>query len=491
MSYSASAMKLLLSGRGDDVSETFDRAYPILAALRRQNPRQVAQCEQVWRTMHEFSRTVVDPIALRLDAEGWHDPSQSLEALLAEACSQRVFSMTLPRSMGGQGVSMLAFTVGLERLATSCLGVANLLAVHGLALGVMGAVGAVSHLRQVAARIVEGERIGKPYLLSTAATEPSAGSDMEDAELLSLASLGSEAVELADGWQLNGTKVFVSNGSIASGFVVLMPTNRTAAVDTLSAFFVERGRPGLRVTRVERKLGQRACPSAEVQFENCLVPATQKLSHRTVAGKTLDLVLGASRGTVAAFGAGAAFGVLRDCIEFCNSEARFSRLLQAETAQPMLSHMWQNARLARCSYLEATLANATFGLVSLMEVAALRQLDRVVPPGLGAWVSSRGLLDSAFLNREARRWLELMNTRNIAAASAHASAAKVGCSRLALENCEIASELLGPWATLESTGLPKRWRDARLLAIYEGTNELNTLDVFKKAVRDSLTRGRV
>jgi alkylation response protein AidB-like acyl-CoA dehydrogenase len=126
-----------------------------------------------------------------------------------------------------------------------------------------------------------------------------------------------------------------------------------------------------------------------------------------------------------------------------------------------------------------------------MEVAALRQLDRVVPPGLGAWVSSRGLLDSAFLEREARRWLDLLSPRSVAAASAHASAAKVTCSRLALENCELASELLGPWSTQESSGLPKRWRDARLLAIYEGTNEINALDVYKKSLRDELTRARV
>ena len=129
--------------------------------------------------------------------------------------------------------------------------------------------------------------------------------------------------------------------------------------------------------------------------------------------------------------------------------------------------------------------------MSLMDVAALKQLDRVVPPGIGAWVSSRGLLDSPFVNREARRWLDLMAPRNVAAASAHASAAKVAGSRLALHNCELGSELLGPWSTLESSGLSKRWRDARLLAIYEGTNELNALDVYKKALRDDMMRDGV
>jgi alkylation response protein AidB-like acyl-CoA dehydrogenase len=482
-------MRLLQAARSIDMSDAFDREYPTLAALRRANAWQVNQCEQVWRLFHDFATEVVEPVALELDRSGWSAPAQSLDSILVEACKRRIFSMTLPRSAGGQGVTMLAFTVGLERLATSCLGIANLLAVHGLALGVMGAVGALSHLRQVAARIIEGERMAKPYLLSTAATEPSAGSDMEDADLLTHAILECEARSVADGWELNGTKIFVSNGSLASGYVVLMPTNRASAVESLSAFFVERGRAGLELRRVERKLGQRACPSAEIRFERCVVPGSHKLNQHTVAGKALDLVLGASRGTVAAFGAGAAFGVLHDCVKLCQvTEPSLGPLLASESAQSILSQMWQNARLARCSYLDATLGNGAFGLVSLMEVAALRQLDRVVPPGIGAWFSSRSLMDSPFLNREVRRWLDLLSSRNVAAASAHASAAKIASSRLALQNCALAAELLGSWATLESSGLPKRWRDSRVLAIYEGTNEVNALDVYKKAVREEVAR---
>jgi len=151
----------------------------------------------------------------------------------------------------------------------------------------------------------------------------------------------------------------------------------------------------------------------------------------------------------------------------------------------LFSQMWQNARLARSSYIEAVLANTCFGLTSLMQVAILRQLDRFVPPGIGAWATSFRLFESPLLNREARRWLDHLSLEQVAAASAHASAAKIACSRLALENCELASELLGPVATVESTGIPKRWRDARLLAIYEGTNELNAIEVYKRGVRST------
>jgi alkylation response protein AidB-like acyl-CoA dehydrogenase len=476
-------MRFLQPGRVTDAEQSFDRAYPILAAIRRTNPRHVNECEQTWLLFDSFARNVVDPIALELDEAGFENPLQSLENLLAEACQRRIFSLSLPRSLGGQGVSLLALSIGLERLSRSCLGVANLLAVHGLALGVLGSVGALTQLRQIAAQIVEGERGGQPFLLSTAATEPEAGTDLEDLELLEHARLRCEAKRAAGGWELNGTKIFVSNGSLASVHVVIAPTDRSQPVSSLSAFLVERERPGISVVRVEHKLGQRACPAAELSLVNCFVPESHKLNQQSVAGKSLDLVLGASRATVAAFGSGAAFGVLQDCRRIYLGDASDSSMdVQLESSYSILSQMWQNARLARSSYLEAVLANASFGLLSLMEVAILRQLDRVVPPGIGAWATSFRVFDSPLLNREARRWLDHLSPAQVANASAHASAAKIACSRLALQNCELASELLGPLSTVESTGIPKRWRDARLLAIYEGTNELNALDVYKKGV---------
>ena len=474
-------MRFLQSSRLADLEQNFDRAYPILAAMRRSNARLVAECEHAYGIFDAFARTAVDPVALKLDVSGIDNPGQSLGDVLREACRRRIFSLSLPRSLGGQGLSIVALNVGLERLAQSCLGVANLLAVHGLALGVLGAVGALSQLRQVAMQVVEGERRDQPFLLSTAATEPEAGTDIEDIDLLASARLRCEAKRAREGWTLNGTKIFVSNGPLAAAYVVIAPTDLANPVQSLSAFLVERDRKGLRVGRVEHKLGQRACPVAELRFDDCRVSDSHKLNQESVAGKALDLVLGASRVSVAAFSAGAAHGVFHECRRICDA-ANTGAGQKEPLEYALLSEMWQNARLCRSSYLEAAFANACFGLTSLMEVAVLRQLDRFVPPGIGAWATSFRVFDSPLLNREARRWIDNLNSEQVADASAHASAAKVSCSQLALRNCELAAELLGPVATDESTGIPKRWRDARLLSIYEGTNELNTLDVYKKGV---------
>ena len=444
-------MRFLQPSRLTDLEHDFDRTYPILAALRRTNARLANECEHVWQVFDSFAQAVVDPIALDLDATAFDNQGLSLDAVLHEACRRRIFSLSLPRSLGGQGASIVALSLGLERLARSCLGIANLLAVHGLALGVLGAVGALSQLRQIATAIVEGERRGQPYLLSTAATEPEAGTDIEDIDLLQAARLRCEAKAVVGGWKLSGSKVFVSNGSLASAHVVIAPTDINRPVQSLSAFLVERDTSGLEVVRVENKLGQRACPAAELRLSDCFVPESHKLNHGTVAGKSLDLVLGASRASVAAFGAGTAAGALDDCRRvLCESRSSApAGGMNDDAPIAILSQMWQNARLARGSYLEAVLANASFGLTSLIQSAILRQLDRFVPPGFGAWATSHRLFESQLLNREARRWLDHLSMEQVAAASAHASAAKVACSRLALENCELAGELLGPLSTLE------------------------------------------
>jgi len=110
----------------------------------------------------------------------------------------------------------------------------------------------------------------------------------------------------------------------------------------------------------------------------------------------------------------------------------------------------------------------------------MRALDRLVPSRVTQGVLADKLLSWSGLDRGARRNLAHLNGKGVALASAYGSAAKICTSEFALENCELATELLGIEATLESTGLPKYWRDARLLKIYEGTNEICSLDVAQK-----------
>jgi alkylation response protein AidB-like acyl-CoA dehydrogenase len=361
--------------------------------------------------------------------------------------------------------------MGLEQLAQGCAGLANLLATHGLALAVVGATGNLHWLRTLAERIVEGEQRSDPYLLSTAATEPSAGSDLEDFDALASARLESVAKKTTDGYELTGRKIYVSNGSLAQATIVLAPLERRRPRETLTAFIVPKGHPGLHVVRTERKLGQRASPAAELLFEGCRLPESMRLTDGTMAGRALDLVLGASRAVVGAFGAGIARGVYETCV---------ARMPHSERTHPLLGRLWQNAREARTSYVESNLVSANYGLVSFSDNELLRFADKFIPKGLFRNSPTRQLMSMKLVNEQAKRVMAKLNPRDVALASCYGSATKVVTSELALRNCELAFELLGADATREDVGIAKYWRDARLLPIYEGTNDLCLLDVAKK-----------
>src|SRR5512145_2559922 len=138
----------------------------------------------------------------------------------------------------------------------------------------------------------------------------------------------------------------------------------------------------------------------------------------------------------------------------------------------LLGRMWENATLARTTYLDAVLYNSHFGFLSLMNHNLVRRLDRLVPSRLTELVAARHLLESPLIDQEAARVIHKIPAAGIAQSSARGSAAKAATSRLAMENAQIAIELFGAEALREDSGFPKRLRDIRLLSIYEGTNEL-------------------
>ncbi len=455
--------------------------YPMLFGIGSAPHRVLDECLELLGQFHRFGRDIA-PYVDKLDTSASQPSSDVLAQIISAACRRRIFSLAIPKSLGGSGCSMLALAVGLEHLAQICVGVANVVAAHGLALALVGATGKVRLLRMLADRIVEGERTDKAFLLATAATEPSAGSDLEDFEAMGHARMESHADPIGNEYVLYGRKIYVSNGSIASAHVVVMPTDRARPRETLSAFLVFADTPRLAVVRTEEKLGQRACPAAELEFDGCRVAAEYRLNEGSIAGRTLDLVLGASRATVGAFGAGIARGVLATSAHLARRVlSRGSRpLVEHPRAQAILAEMWSNATLARSAYLSSAHVQRRLGLVSLMESEPLRALDRVVPSRLTHGALADKLFGWEGIDREARRLIAQLNVADVELASAHGAVTKLQTSEFALANCELAQELLGAEATREDSGIPKYWRDARLLGIYEGTNEICALDIAQK-----------
>ncbi len=465
-------------------AQRFDRDYPELAALRQHSPRAIRDFEHVLALSRRFRRDVVEPNALSIDRRVMQDPRWVAEDILREAARVGFFSLVVPRPFGGAGLPFGALIVGLEEIGAGCLGIANLMAVHGLAFATVAATGDLSAVERVSRLLVEGEREGRPRLLSTGITEPSAGTDTEDVELLASAHLDCEARPVRGGYRLRGRKVFISNGSIAHTHVVLMPTSRGNPVDTTFAFLVESSTEGFHVGRVERKMGQKACPAAELVFDDCFVPESARIGKRPIPGRQLELVLGATRGGVAAWGAGAARGAYERALRFAReSRAGEGLLVDQQWVQLRLADMARNVKLARSAYIEAMLSNELFGLSSLVQRGGVQDLlmRRAPRPVLDSRIAQR-LLSSRRAREQVERAVDDMDQWKVDASSAIGAAAKVSASELGMENCHIALDIMGAAGLRHDQGMEKLYRDTKLLTIYEGTNQLNRIELYKKGV---------
>lgn len=464
--------------------QSFSEMYPVLAALGRHRPRALRDHEQVLALARRFRRTELEPNALSVERAVMRDPEHVATEVIDAAARAGFFGMMVPRAFGGRGLSFGAMIVAMEELGAGCLGLANLIGVHGLAIATVSATGDVGAMEKVCRRLTHGEREGHPHLLSTAITEPSAGTDVEDVDLLRKARLVSEATPVRGGYRVNGRKVFISNGSIAETHVVILPTDKRKPVETTFAFLIERGTPGLRVGRVERKMGQKACPAAELVFEDCFIPESARLHGKPLPGRAIELVLGATRGGVGAWGTAAARGAYERAAAFAASATLGGRPLGEEQwVQIKLADMLRNVMLARASYVEAMLSNELFGLSRLAAEGGMNELGALLP---------RAVLDSAAMkklvtSRRARDGLAKriaeLDSRGVELASAYGAAAKVSATDLGLANCHLALDIFGAAGLRHDAGIEKVFRDAKLLQIYEGTNQLNRIELYKRGVQ--------
>ena len=466
----------------------FERDYPVLAYLSRYGVGHVQDLRDILEEAAAFRRHHIDPVALDVDRQAMADPCYVSDGVLEAAARQGWLTTMIPRLLGGRGLPLGATMMALEELSVGCLGLANLIAAHGLALCTIAGTGDVQRMAEVCRELVLSSANGRPALLSTALTEPSAGTDYEDEDLLRLARLSSEARPAPGGYILGGRKVFISNGSIAETHVVIMPTDRKRPVESLAAFLVRRGTPGLSVGRVERKMGQKACPAAELVFEDCFVPEDRRLVGAPVM-RALDLALGATRGAVGVFGAGVARAAFERALAYARTHEHEGRpLIEQQWAQFRLTEMRRNLMVARAAYVEAMLSNELFGLASLLRPNALERAARLLPDAVIDRLPVERVVGSRLVGEAFARAIAHMSEAMIGVSSALGAHGKVTGTDMGMRNCELALDLMGEDGLRHDRGVEKLFRDARLLQIYEGTNQLNRMEVHKRLIAGGVQR---
>jgi acyl-CoA dehydrogenase len=271
---------------------------------------------------------------------------------------------------------------------------------------------------------------GKPKWAAMAITEPGAGSDS--------AAISTTAVREGDHWVLNGEKIFVTAGKSAvedsEGFVVVWATvDKSAGRAGIKSFIVEHGTPGMKVTKVEHKLGIRASDTAAIVFEDCKIPLDNILGDPKVKKGFRDVMatFDATRPMVAA----SAIGVARAALEEVQKQFQAAGI-------PVRYGVASN--------------NLTAREKDLMMMEAQLKASRLLT-WRASWMADAGIHNNM-----------------------EASAAKAKTGRAVTWITQKAVELLGPLGYSKKLLVEKWMRDAKINDIFEGTGQINTLIVARR-----------
>ncbi len=391
------------------------------------------ELEELRSWVRGFVEAEVRPVALELDA-GPKD--QFPWEIVSKGGRIGLLSIIIPEHLGGGPYhGLLGGAIIMEELARGCSGVATIFGAHALGILPLLLSGDLSAWEKWLPPVLEAAGKDRPLLFAFAITEPEAGSDVEDTWGSRAASLSTFARRVPGGYVINGRKVFISNGSVASFVTVFAALEREEGISSWTCFVVPAATPGFGVGQVFEKMGQRACPAAELVFEDCFVPEENRVGEEGEGWQLARLTLAASRGPVGAI----AVGIAQDAYERAYSYARERR----QGGVPIIRHQMVAALLADMA----------------IQIEAARQLvyhacqlaDTVSPPPLGP-----------------------------------ASMAKVFASDVAVRVATDAIQVLGGYGYMREYGVEKCLRDAKLTQIYEGTNQICRL-----AVLESLASGEL
>lgn len=443
-----------------------------------------SHAEEIRNRARDFADRHIRPIALEVEKKVSKDPSYFQWDVMKKACDYRFFSMMIPRSFGGMESRLLAMSLMAEELAVGCAGWASTIGVHsaGVSCGLLTLDPYI--LEHFIRPTAENEKKGTPLVWSGAVTEPQAGTDIWDEDFLKKAKIVTFARKVKDGYVLNGRKCFISNGSIAHYSVVAAALDKDHIADSWTLFLVPTDTRGFSVGRVERKMGQKASPTAELIFEDVFVPKELKLGEEGEGAHAVSIYLAGSRGPVGAIGVGCARRALECLVDWAKQKKNENgRLMDQQAVQLSIARMAQEIELARQAYVNAALAYDLFVETLLKHPVTLVAMH-ALPSGVIRSGLGKNILASAPVKKITHNLLtKVFSEDRLALASALATLAKVKGSDTGVRVAGEAARIMGHDGFDPRWPVEKCYRDAKLTQIYEGTNQANTITFFKDMVR--------
>jgi alkylation response protein AidB-like acyl-CoA dehydrogenase len=235
--------------------------------------------------------------------------------LIAKLGEMGVFGITIPEEYGGAGMGCIASCIVVEEISRACAGTGVLISAHNsLCVEPIMAYGSEAQKRKYLPALATGESIGCLSL-----TEAGSGSDMAAARC--------SAECRDDGWHVNGSKIFITNGGEAKVTVLLAVSDPDAEKKSrrTSMFVVDRHCPGLSLGKLEKKLGIRCSSTAVYSYDDCLVPRENLLGERGHGTRQALETLNGGRIGIAAQALGIARACLEESARYANTREQFGR----------------------------------------------------------------------------------------------------------------------------------------------------------------------
>jgi alkylation response protein AidB-like acyl-CoA dehydrogenase len=293
--------------------------------------------QQLRKSVREFAEREILPNVMT-----WDEAGEFPLATVKELGKLGLMGTVFPAEYGGAGMGYVEYVTAIEELSRIDGSVGIIVAAHtSLCSNHIFLAGNEEQKRRYLPKLATGDFIGAWGL-----TEPGAGSDAGSARMT--------AVRRKDGWLLNGTKTFCTNGHYADVVVAIAVTDRTAHTHGLSAFVIQKGTKGFRAGKKENKLGLRASDTAELMFEDCLVPHENLLGVEGQGFVDAMRVLDGGRISIAALSLGMAQGAYEAALKYSKQRRQFGKSIsEFQAIQWKLADMATEIDAARLLTLRA------------------------------------------------------------------------------------------------------------------------------------------
>jgi alkylation response protein AidB-like acyl-CoA dehydrogenase len=359
----------------------------------------------------EFAAKEIAPYAGR-----WDESCEFPMDVVRQLAALNLLGTIFPQAYGGAALDYVSYALVIEELSRADGSIGIIVASHtSLCANHIYTAGAEEQRRRFLTPLARGEKLGAWGL-----TEPNAGSDASGTQTI--------ATLAGDEWVLNGSKIFITQGSVADIYVIMASTDKTKKQHGISAFIVERGTPGLTAIPMKNKFGVRASDTAQLTLDHVRIPKDNLLGQVNEGFIDTLKILDGGRISIAAMALGIGRGAYEEALKYAQQREQFGQpIAQFQAIQWKLADMATELDASRLLVLRA------------------------------AWVKDQGMR-----------------------VTKESAMAKLYASEAATRACNQALQIHGGYGYMKDYPVERYLRDAKICEIGEGTSEIQRLIIARQ-----------